>query len=78
MGDQSVAKTLPTHRTAQTQNKCIETYMTQVGFKLMTPVFEQVKTVHALDWTATVISLPTVSSNMKPKAYRSLHLPETL
>jgi hypothetical protein len=58
--------------------KLIQTCMTQVGFNLMTPAFKQVKTVHALDCTPTVISLPTISSNMKRKAYRSLYLPETL
>jgi hypothetical protein len=31
--------------------------MPQVGFELTIPVFERVKTVHALDCAATVISL---------------------
>jgi hypothetical protein len=31
--------------------------MPRVGFKLMTPVFEWAKTVHALDSAATVIGL---------------------
>jgi hypothetical protein len=34
--------------------------MLQVGFEPMTPVFEQAKTVHALDHAVTVIS--TVSA----------------
>jgi hypothetical protein len=55
-GDQPVARLLPTHRTAQTQNKCTQTSMPWVGFKPTTPVFEWVKTVHALACAATVIS----------------------
>jgi hypothetical protein len=44
------------HRKASTytQNKRRQTSLLQVGFEL-TPVFQQVKTVHALDHTATVI-----------------------
>jgi hypothetical protein len=56
MGDQHVARPLPAHRTAQTQNKCIQTSMLQVGFEPMIPMFEEAKIVHALDRTATVIS----------------------
>jgi hypothetical protein len=55
-GDQPVARPLPIYRIAQTQNKCTQTTMPQVGFEPMTPVFEQAKTVHALARTATVIS----------------------
>jgi hypothetical protein len=55
MGDQPFARPLPAHRTAQTQNKRTQTSMPQVGFKPMIPVSERVKTVHALDRTATVI-----------------------
>jgi hypothetical protein len=32
MGDQPVARPLPTHRTTQTQNKCTQTSMPQVGY----------------------------------------------
>jgi hypothetical protein len=42
------ASLLPAYRTAQTP-------MPQVGFEPMIPVFEQAKTVHALDCVATVI-----------------------
>jgi hypothetical protein len=52
VGDQPVARPLP----IQTWNKCIQTSMPQVGFEPKTPVFRQVKTVHALDHAATVIS----------------------
>jgi hypothetical protein len=54
-GDQPVAKQLPTHRTTQTQNKHKQTSILRVGFEPMIPVFERVKTVHALDRSATVI-----------------------
>jgi hypothetical protein len=55
MGDQPVARPLPTHRTTQTQNKCTQTSMPGVRFEPMIPVFKQAKTVHALDHAATVI-----------------------
>jgi hypothetical protein len=53
--DQPVARPLPTHRTAQTQNKRTQTSMPQVGFEPTIPAFERVKKVHALDRVATVI-----------------------
>jgi hypothetical protein len=53
--DHPVARPLPAHRTAQTENKRTEASMPQVGFKLRIPVFQQAKTVHALDCAATVI-----------------------
>jgi hypothetical protein len=43
------------HRTAQTQNKRTQTSMSQVGFEPTIPVFERLKTVHALDRSDTVI-----------------------
>jgi hypothetical protein len=43
------------HRTAQTQNKSRQTSMPWMGFELTIPVFEQAKTVRALDRAATVI-----------------------
>jgi hypothetical protein len=55
-GDQPVTKPLPAHSTAQTQNKRTRTFMPQVGFEPIIPVFERAKTVHALDLAATVIS----------------------
>jgi hypothetical protein len=54
-GDQPFARPLPTHRTTQTQNKRTETSIPQAGFEPTTPVFEQAKTVHALERAATVI-----------------------
>jgi hypothetical protein len=54
-GDQTVTRPLPTHRTTQTQNKRTQTSMPRVGFEPATLVFEQAKTVHALDRATTVI-----------------------
>jgi hypothetical protein len=54
-GDQPVARSLPTHRTAQTQNERTQTSMPQVRFEPTTPVFERTKTVRALDLAANVI-----------------------
>jgi hypothetical protein len=48
-GDQPITIPLPAHRIAQTQNKRTQTSMPQVRFEPMIPVFEQAKTVHALD-----------------------------
>jgi hypothetical protein len=50
-------RALPAHRTAQTQNKCTQASLPQVGFEPTIPVFEWAKTFHALDRAATVISL---------------------
>jgi hypothetical protein len=47
--DQPVARPLPAHRTAQTQNKRTQTSMPRVGFETTIPVFERAKTVHTLD-----------------------------
>jgi hypothetical protein len=55
MGDQPVARPLPTHKTTQTQNKRTQTSMLRVGFEATTQAFEREKTVHALDRAATVI-----------------------
>jgi hypothetical protein len=57
MGDQHVARPIPTHRIALTQNKRTETSMPQVAFEPMIPAFERAKTVHALDCAATVIGI---------------------
>jgi hypothetical protein len=54
-GDQPVARSLPTHRTAQTQNKCTHTFMPRVDFEPTIPALERAKTGHALDRAATVI-----------------------
>jgi hypothetical protein len=57
MGDQLVARSLPTHRRTQTQNKSIQTFMPRVGFETTIPVFELPKTVHALDRAATGVAI---------------------
>jgi hypothetical protein len=46
--DQPIARPLLEHRTAQTQNKRIQTSMPLLGFKPTIPVFQRAKTVHAL------------------------------
>jgi hypothetical protein len=56
-GDQPVARPLSTHRTTQIQNKRTHTSMPLVGFNPTIPVFQQAKTFHALDHTATVIGV---------------------
>jgi hypothetical protein len=48
MGDQPVARQLPAHRAAQTQNKRTRTFMPRVGFEPTIPIFKRAKTVHAL------------------------------
>jgi hypothetical protein len=60
MGDQPVTWPLPMrpmHRITQTQNKCTQKSMPRVGLEPMTPVFEQAKTVHALDCAITVVTV---------------------
>jgi hypothetical protein len=47
-GDQPVARPLHIHRTAQTQNKRTQTYMSQLGFEPTIPAFQWTKMVHAL------------------------------
>jgi hypothetical protein len=54
-GDQPVARPLPTNRITQTMNKRTQTSMPQVGFETTIPVFERVKTVHALGRADTMI-----------------------
>jgi hypothetical protein len=54
-GDQPAARPLPTHRTAQIQNKRTQTSMPQEGFEPAITAFERAKAVHALDFAATVI-----------------------
>jgi hypothetical protein len=49
--DQPLAKSLPTHRTKQTQNKRTETSMPRVWFEPTIPLFERVKTARPL-WSA--------------------------
>jgi hypothetical protein len=67
MGDWLIVRPLPTFRTTQTQNKYTQTSMPQVGFKSTTPVFQQVKTVHALDCAATwICGLLNIIAKIKP------------
>jgi hypothetical protein len=56
-GDQTVARSLPTHRTAQTENKRTQTSMPEVGFEPTVSVFERANTVHTLERATTVIGL---------------------
>jgi hypothetical protein len=56
-GDQPVARPLPTHRIAQTQNKRTQTSISWVGFEPTIPAFERAKTIHALDRAATVVGM---------------------
>jgi hypothetical protein len=55
--NQTDARSLPTHRTTQIQNKLTQTSMPQVGFEPTTPVFARAKTIHAVDLAATVIGI---------------------
>jgi hypothetical protein len=55
-GDHTVARPLPAHRTAETQNKNTQTSMPHAGFEPTIPVFQRAKTVHALDRAATGIN----------------------
>jgi hypothetical protein len=67
MGNQPVARPLPTHRTTQTQNKRTQTSMPQVGFEPTIPVFEWAKTVHVLDRAATVIGIIAFTWDIQAK-----------
>jgi hypothetical protein len=55
MGNQPVARSIPTYRTTQTPNKCTQTSMPRVELEPKTPAFEQEKTVYVLDRAAAVI-----------------------
>jgi hypothetical protein len=63
MGDQPLARPLPTHRTTQTQNKRTQTSMPRVVFEPTIPVFERAKIVHALDRATTVIGRISTHEN---------------
>jgi hypothetical protein len=58
-GEHPVARPLPAHRTAQTQNKGTQTSTPFVGFESTIPVFERAKTDHALDLAATAVGYRT-------------------
>jgi hypothetical protein len=53
MSDKPVARRLPTHRTTQTQNKCIHKHPCLEWD--LNPESQCLKTVHALDRAATVL-----------------------
>jgi hypothetical protein len=54
MGDQPIARPLPTHRTTQTQNKRTQTSMLLMRFEPTIPAFEWEEIVHDLDRAVTV------------------------
>jgi hypothetical protein len=54
-GDQPVARSLPTHRTTQSQNERTQACMPRMGFEPTIPAPERTNTVHALDGAGTVI-----------------------
>jgi hypothetical protein len=69
MGDQPVARSLPTHRTTETQNKCRQTSMPGVGFENTIPVFERAKTFHTLDRATTGIGVMENQVSIKHRKY---------
>jgi hypothetical protein len=69
MRDQLVARPLSLHRTTRTQNKRIQTYTPRVGFESTIPVFEQAKTVYALDRAATVIGTENLYFNKEQNVF---------
>jgi hypothetical protein len=72
-GDQPVTRPLPASRTAQTQNRRIQTSMPQVGLEPTIPMFERAKTVHALDRAVTVIS-ENLQDSLYPAVIRTQYL----
>jgi hypothetical protein len=69
-GDQPLARSLPTHRATQTQNKSSQTTMPWEEFDPTIPMLERAKTVHVLDHAATVIGL----RNHKRRNFHSWHV----
>jgi hypothetical protein len=72
MGDRPVVRPQPTHRT--TQNKRTQTSMPRVGFEPTTPVFEQVKTVHAADRAATLMGNAGIVPQIRPQSFPTTSL----
>jgi hypothetical protein len=58
-GISPVARSLPTHRATQTQNKRRQTSMPRAGFEPMIPVFERAKTFRSSDRAAIMIVYKT-------------------
>jgi hypothetical protein len=52
--DQSVTRSLSTHRGTQMQCEHTQTSTPRVGFETTTPVFERAKTIHVLHREATL------------------------
>jgi hypothetical protein len=70
MGDQPVTRPLPAHRTPQTQNKCTQTSMPQVGFESTIPAFEQTKTVQGRAIAQAVSRrLPTAAARVQTRVW---------
>jgi hypothetical protein len=61
IGRGSARRKVATYIGQHKQNKPTQTSMTRVGFEPMIPVFERVKTFHALDRAATVIGTFTLA-----------------
>jgi hypothetical protein len=57
MGDQPVARPLPTHRTTQTQNRRTQTSMPGVGFEPKVPVLQPAKTVHVIGQKGLMLAI---------------------
>jgi hypothetical protein len=72
-GDQPVARPLPIHGTAQTQNKRTQTSMPRVGFEPTIPVFQWANTFHILHREASVICRPNTKM-MKLKFIRQIRI----
>jgi hypothetical protein len=68
-GDQPIARPLPAHRKAQTQNKRTQISMPRVGLEPTIPVFEREKTVRVSQRAATVIGQEYTEQNIKIVAY---------
>jgi hypothetical protein len=68
-GDQPITRSLLTHR--RTQNKHTQTSMPPVGFEPKISVLEQLKTVHVLDYTVTVIIMFTDIKSQDMRFYHS-------
>jgi hypothetical protein len=64
IGDQPVARTLPTHKTTKTSNKSTHRHpCLRVRIEPMISAFERAKIFHALDFAATVIGVKILESS---------------
>jgi hypothetical protein len=62
VGDQPVARPLPTHRTTQTQNELTQASMRCVGFEPTIPPFERAKRVHVYEGICLVVHLTSLKN----------------